>query len=326
MKLLFCYLKRHVTLIAAFLIAAGMFAAVFSLYDLPAEAVGYAAALTLFLFLAIGSIRLAAFYRRHRALAELAKRVDIELTGLPSPSSLIEEDYQALLRTLHKSKSALASALAAKQAETEEYYTLWAHQVKTPIAAMRLMLGGSDHDAQLDAELFKIEQYVEMVLNYVRAESDETDYVLRRVGVDDLVRQSLRKYARAFVLTKTRLSFRETGIIALSDEKWLAFAFEQVLSNALKYAAGGEVQIYAEGASLVVADDGMGISPEDLPRVFEKGYTGYNGRVDKRSTGIGLYLTKRVLDRLGHAIAISSRPNRGTQVAIDLSRKEGAYE
>ncbi len=326
MKLVFRYLKRHVALIAAMFLAMGVFAAVFSLYSLPMEAVWYASAITLFCFLTLGAIRFASFLRRHRALVEMERRVDIGLAGLPSPSSLIEEDYQKLLRILYESKFALASALAEKQAQTEEYYTLWAHQVKTPIAAMRLMLGASDADALLDAELFKIEQYVEMVLSYVRAESEQTDYVLRRAELDALIRQSLRKYARVFVLSKTKLNFHETGLTVLTDEKWLAFAIEQVLSNSLKYAAGGEISIYAESETLILSDDGIGIAPEDLPRVFEKGYTGYNGRADKRSTGIGLYLTKRMLTKLGHGISIQSAPGHGTAVSIDLSHKETTYE
>lgn len=325
-KLLLSYLKRHTTLILALLSAGAVYTAVFSLYDLPTEAVVYAGAITAVIFFTLGIIRFCSFYRRHRALLDLQRRIDIELTGLPHPSSILETDYQELLETLFNSKRALASALADKQAQTEEYYTLWAHQVKTPIAAMRLMLGNSDRDAQLDAELFKIEQYVEMVLNYVRAESDQTDYVLRRVNLDELLRQSLRKFARAFVLTKTRLIFRETGLTPLTDEKWLAFCIEQILSNSLKYAAGGTITISAAGETLFIEDTGIGIAPEDLPRIFEKGYTGYNGRADKRSTGIGLYLTKKVLDRLGHGITAASAPGHGTKVAIDLSQRKTLFE
>ncbi|HOG00170.1 MAG TPA: sensor histidine kinase [Clostridia bacterium] len=325
-RLLLSYLRRHTALIFAFFMGAGIFAAVFSLYDLPEEAVAYASALTAAVFLTLGGIRFSVFCARHRALLALNKRIDVELSGLPQPSSLLEAEYQRLLRALFESKRALASALAEKQAQTEEYYALWAHQVKTPIAAMRLMLGASDHDAQLDAELFKIEQYVEMALGYVRAQSDQTDYVLNRAALDEIIRASLRKYARAFVLSKTRLSFRETNLRVLTDEKWLAFCLEQILSNALKYAPGGEIGVYAEGETLVVSDTGIGIAPEDLPRVFEKGYTGYNGRVDMRATGIGLYLVKTVLGRLGHGISIESAPDCGTKVVISLGRDETAFE
>ena len=108
----------------------------------------------------------------------------------------------------------------------------------------------------------------------------------------------------------------------LTDEKWLAFVFEQLLSNALKYTpSGGRIRVYGDGDTLVIADTGIGIQPEDLPRVFENGFTGFNGREDKKSTGIGLYLCRQVLDRLNHNISIASRPGEGTLVRLDLSRQ-----
>ena len=113
----------------------------------------------------------------------------------------------------------------------------------------------------------------------------------------------------------------------LTDGKWLSFVVEQVLSNALKYTpAGGRIRIYGDGETLVIADSGIGIRPEDLPRVFEKGFTGYNGREDKKSTGIGLYLCRRVMDRLNHGISIVSRPGQGTLVRLDLSRGRRVVE
>ena len=142
-----------------------------------------------------------------------------------------------------------------------------------------------------------------------------------------LLRQAVRKFARMFILKKITLDFRETGRTVLTDGKWLSFVVEQVLSNALKYTpAGGRIRIYGDGETLVIADSGIGIRPEDLPRVFEKGFTGYNGREDKKSTGIGLYLCRRVMDRLNHGISIVSRPGQGTLVRLDLSRGRRVVE
>jgi hypothetical protein len=173
----------------------------------------------------------------------------------------------------------------------------------------------------------KIEQYVEMVLGYLRLGSESTDYVFRDCGLDALLRQSVRKYARLFILKKISLDFQETGKTVLTDEKWLCFVIEQLLSNAVKYTPeGGRVRIYGDGDTLVIADSGIGIRPEDLPRVFEKGFTGFNGREDKKSTGIGLYLCRQVLDRLGHDISIASRPGQGTLVRLDLSRDRKKVE
>ena len=173
----------------------------------------------------------------------------------------------------------------------------------------------------------KIEQYVEMVLGYLRLGSSSTDYVLRNCDLDKLLRQSIRKYARLFILKKIALDFQETGRTVLTDEKWLSFVVEQLLSNAVKYTPeGGLVRVYGDGETLVIADSGIGIRPEDLPRVFEKGFTGFNGREDKKSTGIGLCLCRQVLDRLNHDISIASRPGQGTLVRLDLSRDRKRVE
>ena len=325
MKLIFSYLKRHTALIAALAAATAIFALVFSLYGLPTEPVAYASALTIAVYAALGAVRFSSFKRKHAKLIELERSIETELGKLPPPSSLVEEDYQRLLASLDASKRSLATELGRRAADTEEYYTLWAHQIKTPIAAIRLLLEESPEDAQLSAELFKIEQYVDMVLNFVRAEGGE-DIVLRRCNIDDIVRGCVRKYARLFVLSRLKLDFSPTGLVALTDEKWLAFSIEQIISNSLKYTRSGGISIYAEGEALVIADTGIGIAPEDLPRVFDKGYTGYNGRADKKSTGIGLYLTKLILNRLGHGITMTSAVGEGTTVRIELSSYDARYE
>lgn len=216
------------------------------------------------------------------------------------------------------------SRFLRRHRELTDYYSLWVHQIKTPIAAMDLLLQEDDspHRGELEMELLKIGQYVEMVLSYLRLDSDSTDYVLREYPLDDILRQAVRKFAKMFILKKITLDFQETGKTVLTDEKWLLFVVEQVLSNALKYTpAGGTIRIYGDGATVVIADNGIGIREEDQARVFEKGFTGYNGRADKKSTGIGLYLCRQVMDRLNHGISLTSRPGQGTLVRLDLSRE-----
>ena len=195
---------------------------------------------------------------------------------------------------------------------------------KTPIAAMHLLLQGDDTERgrELSAELFKIEQYVEMVLQYLRLGSDTTDYLIREVPLEQIVRQAVRKYAQLFIHSRVSLDLQPLSLRVLTDEKWLGFVVEQVLSNAVKYARGGTVRIFAQGDTLVIQDNGIGIAPEDLPRVFENGYTGCNGRTDKRSTGIGLYLCRQICDRLGHRISLSSQVGKGTEVRIELGRSD----
>jgi len=309
--MLTAYLKRQWKLLLLLAGAVAVFAAVFALYSLPVEAVAYAGLLCLMLGLVLFALGYSAFLRRHRELEGLLRKVHESVLPLPPPRGVLEADYQALLEDM------------------TDYYTLWAHQIKTPIAAARLLLQ-EDPGAvgtEVEVELLKIEQYVDMVLGYLRLDSESTDYVLRDTDLDGLLRQAVRKFARMFILKKITLDFRETGRTVLTDGKWLSFVVEQVLSNALKYTpAGGRIRIYGDGETLVIADSGIGIRPEDLPRVFEKGFTGYNGREDKKSTGIGLYLCRRVMDRLNHGISIVSRPGQGTLVRLDLSRGRRVVE
>ena len=212
-----------------------------------------------------------------------------------------------------------------------DYYTLWAHQIKTPIAAARLLLQAEPAPSrtELEVELFRIEQYVQMVLGYLRLDSDSSDYVLRRYDLDAILRSCVRKYARLFILKRIELELDETHAKVLTDEKWLTFVIGQLLSNALKYTPEqGRISVTWADATqtLTIGDTGIGIRPEDLPRVFEKGFTGHNGREQKKSTGIGLYLCRRVLGKLGHTIAITSTPGQGTQVQIGLAAAEQVVE
>lgn len=326
MRVLGAYLSRHWKLLLLLGGSLGICSAVFELYGLPLESVGYAFVLCFALGLVLFAAGYVQFLRRHRELERLLVQVHERVLPLPPPKGLLEEDYQALCQALAAERAALALEDRNRLQDMTDYYTLWAHQIKTPIAAMRLLLQ-EEPRPELEGELLKIEQYVEMVLGYLRLGSDSTDYVFRNCELDALVRQSVRKYARLFILKKISLDFQETGKTVLTDEKWLSFVIEQLLSNAVKYTPeGGRVRIYGDGETLVIADSGIGIRPEDLPRVFEKGFTGFNGREDKKSTGIGLYLCRQVLDRLNHGVSITSRPGQGTLVRLDLSRQNRGVE
>ena len=312
------YLKQHSIVILAVFIAIIIFIVVFSLYDLPLEAVLYAAVLTLFVFLVLGGLRFAAFYKKHRILTELQRKITTEIATLPHPASIIENDYHKLISILFEAKNTAALSSDRARSEMIDYYTLWAHQIKTPIAAISLLLQTSqnENEAALKEELFKIEQYVNMVLGYLRLDSDSSDYLIKEYPLDEIIRQSLRKYASSFIIKKLSVDFCPTNIRVLTDEKWLSFVIEQLFTNALKYTNEGIISIYADGNQLIIADTGIGIEAADLPRVFEKGFTGYNGREDKKSTGIGLYLCHRILKKLGHDIKIGSVLGEGTKVTI----------
>ena len=161
-----------------------------------------------------------------------------------------------------------------------------------------------------------------MALCYVRLDSETSDFVIRKYSLDKVVKQAVRKFSGQFIRRKIALVYEPTEADVLTDEKWLLFVVEQLISNALKYTKSGSVEITLKPEkTLSIRDTGIGISSEDLPRVFERGYTGNNGRADKKATGIGLYLCRRICKALGHEIEIRSDKD-GTEVLIDLYENE----
>ena len=328
MKTVFAWLKYRLWQIVLFSGLMLIFSTVVWLSGAGGVLAGYTALLSTALALLLALPELRRFALRHRQLSDALKSIRVSDEQLPPPENLIEEDYRQLIRALGEEKQRQASAMDLRMSDMQDYFTLWAHQIKTPIAAMRLILQTKPENSamEIEGELFRVEQYVEMVLNYLRLDSDSTDFVFRTCALDDIIRQCVRKYAKQFIRKRIRLEYEGTALQVLTDEKWLCFVIEQILSNALKYTSAGSIRIFTQGETLVIADTGMGIAPEDLPRVFEKGYTGYNGRTDKKATGIGLYLCKRILNRLGHEISISAQVGKGTRVSIDLSREETVLE
>ena len=242
----------------------------------------------------------------------------------PEKRTAADWDYQEVIGHLREEQSSLKNQLDMRYTDMMEYYTVWVHQIKTPIASMRLMLQNEDSDQarRLSEELSRIEQYVDMVLVYLRLDSESKDHVFRKCDLDQIVRGEVKKFARQFIRRKIGLRYEPLGCEVLTDEKWLVFVVEQILSNALKYTRRGKISVYEKkdgetgAVSLVIADTGIGIAAEDLPRVCEKGYTGYNGRSDKKASGIGLYLCRKILNKLSHAITLESRPGAGTKVYI----------
>ena len=272
---------------------------------------------------AAGAVMLILGYFPYARRVKLLREMDLRdsLEHLPSPRDPVEQQYQALLRQLFEAKEATDAEAKQRYEETLDYFTLWAHQIKTPISAMDLILQSRPDAGELKGELFKVQQYVSMALNYLRLGEGISDFVIREYPLDDILRTAVHSYAGQFIRAKVRLKYEPVEAQVLTDEKWLEFVVEQLLSNALKYAPGGTVTIsMASPGLLVIADDGIGIAPEDLPRIFEKGYTGLNGRQVRKTTGIGLYLCHEILTRLGHQITIESTPGQGTRVLLDLRR------
>lgn len=318
----FAWLRRRAFLISLLVLLGLIYTGIGILYDQPGEALWYAASLAALVIFCFGAVDYSRYLQRHHILSNLREEVTYTLEHLPRTSALIEEDYQELMRIVFEEKRAVISRSDAEMSDMVEYYTLWAHQIKTPISAMRLLLqSGSPETGDLQAELIKIEQYVDMVLSYLRLGSSTSDFVIRICPLDPIIRQSVRKFSRIFIMKKLSLHYEPCDISVLTDEKWLGFVLEQLLSNALKYTREGSITVSVEGRLLRISDTGIGIAPEDLPRVFDNGYTGYNGRANKKATGIGLHLCREICRRLGHTISIASEVGRGTTVTLDLTRE-----
>lgn len=316
------YIKQNIKVIFLFIVFALVFGIVFSLYDLEIEAIYYSVMLCSFIGLIYICINFINYYKKHIQLYKLQNEISISLENLPSPKTLMEEDYTNLILTLNKEYKTYISKSDIAKSDMIDYYTMWVHQIKTPISALKLLIQTSESEisSDLSSELFKIEQYVEMVLSYIRLGSNENDFVIKEYDLDNIVRQAIRKYAPLFIRKKINLDFQPTTYKVLTDEKWLVFVIEQLLSNAIKYTNKGKISIYPlEDKKLVIEDTGIGISQEDIPRIFDKGFTGYNGRTDKKATGLGLYLCKNILDKLSHKISIESEVGVKTKVILDLS-------
>lgn len=301
-----------------------VFGIVFGLYHLPLKAVAYPGALCGCVLLGAGLRDYLHQRRKHQALSALNSLVDIQVDRLPLAETTVEEDYQHLLRLCSQEHSLYAAQAQRRYQDMMDYYTVWAHQIKTPIAAMRLHLQQEDTQLSrmLTSEVLRVEQYADMVLAYLRLDADSTDYVIHSCDLDEIIRKALKRFAGEFIARRLKVSYQPLNITVISDEKWLLFVVEQVLSNALKYTPAGGVTItMEEPKTLCIADTGMGIAPEDLPRIFEQGYTGAAGRRDTRASGIGLYLCRRICANLGHGISAESALGKGTAIRIDLRQR-----
>lgn len=298
-----------------------VFIIVLLLYSVSIDAILYALILSMFFWI----IFIFYFYfktkAKHETLTRIMDQDNFIFDQLNVPSNFIEKDYYTIIEKIVKENLTNQTNASNKYNNLQDITTIWAHQIKTPISAMRLLLqtDESKDNHEISDELFEIEKYVEMLLGYYRINSETNDFVIRKINCEPIIRSVIRQYAKYFIRKKLLIEVSDIDVMVISDEKWLGFVIEQIISNAIKYTHEGKIRISFENrTTLVIEDTGIGIQEEDLPRIFEKGYTGYNGRNDKKSTGLGLYLCKNILNKLGHTIKIESSLNKGTMVKINL--------
>ena len=361
MRLLISYLKEKLPVVGVYAVMLVIFCILFWLKEVPFDVIEYGAELSAIWLLFVGALNFWFYRKRYQSLLDLSAALPHELKEFPDPKSRIEAEYQEITETIFAWREMLENEVLLSKKDASDYYSLWVHQIKTPISAMHLLIQSFEEQAmefeehaeetldflnEMKMKIFQTEEYVGMVLSYLRMEDMGNDLKFQWYPIGDIVRQAVRKYSQIFILKKIHLNFQDSRQMVLTDEKWLLFVIEQVLSNALKYTSSDEIRplkaqgmgsldgdtekgcisIYIKGTELVVEDTGIGIAPEDLPRIFERGFTGYNGREHQKSTGIGLYLCKTIIQKLGHSIRAESRVGVGTKIYISLEREDVKFE
>ena len=324
MEILKSYLKKNTKIYVLFVVFIAIFFFMFYLYNLPLETLIYTGSLCFLAGLIGNAMDFINYRKSYKKLKFLEKNIINDREDLPKSLDIRIDYYHKIIEKLYRELENEIQKNKQKNTDMVDYYSMWVHQIKTPIAAMNFLLDNEEVDQKnLQQELFKIERYVEMVLTYIRLDSTSSDYVITKINLDEVVKDSVKKYATIFINKKIKLNYVSHETMVISDKKWLSFAFEQILGNSVKYSStGGEITIETYENRLVIEDKGIGIKEEDLPRIFEKGFTGFNGRYEKKSSGLGLYLCKKTLDKLGHHIEISSKVGEGTRVEITFPKED----
>ena len=246
-----------------------------------------------------------------------------------TPLSPLEFYLDQTLKNARENQMNQTEEECKRYTDLMDYYTLWVHQIKTPIAASQLLVQDvTDRNIRslLEQEIFKIDAYTHLVLQYLRLENFHDDLQLKQVALEHLVKEVVRKYSLFFIQKGLTIKLDDLDVKVISDEKWLLVIIEQVLSNSLKYTKSGGIEVYFKDNTLYLKDSGIGIKDSDILRVFERGFSGYNGRLTQQSSGLGLYLSKKIADQLGHDISISSQVGQGTTVSIHFQKKKLAID
>lgn len=228
------------------------------------------------------------------------------------------------MKVVNKSMNDYVNSYKITQKEYKEYVEMWVHEIKTPLAAAKLIISNNPNEVtqSIQEEIEKVETYVEQALFYARSTSVEKDYAIKEMNLAPTISKVVRKHSKTFIYEKIKITLIDLDKTIYSDSKWLEFIFDQIITNALKYtpSESGEIKIYTTQESQMTyvhfQDNGIGISSADLPRIFERGFTGSNGRCNEKATGMGLYLCKTLCDKLYLHISASSTLHKGTTITI----------
>ncbi|AFA47542.1 sensor histidine kinase [Acetobacterium woodii] len=277
------------------------------------------------IYLAVDFILKNKYYQR---LKKISDREGLDwVNSLPAPISSEQRIYNELLQKQYLAINKKLNEYQTKGIENREFITMWVHEIKTPIAVEKLIIENSlDHPSEevlysIMDEIDKIEDFVQMTLFYSRTDDFAQDYLINRINLKKVVNEGIKREFSSITNKKLKLQLKNLDWQIDSDEKWLGFMVKQILDNAIKYSVtDGEISIYGEAHEaeviLIIEDEGAGIKEEDIRRVFDKNFTGSNGRKSVTATGMGLYLSQKIARKLGHRITISSDSGKGTKVII----------
>lgn len=285
--------------------------------------------LVVWLFIATSYIHVR-FYYRNRYFKEILLQLEsldkkyLIAEVIQPPELSADRIYYGILKAANKSMMEQVSLSVRERKEYKEYIEQWIHDVKTPIAAMRLICENnkSDITRKLMAELEKISHFTDQALYYARSENVEKDYLIKEVTLSDMVHAAIAENKQLLLQNHTSIQVENCEYTVYTDEKWIGFILNQLIVNAVKYSNKNSSLVFRARSeqgkvSLFICDNGFGISESDLPRIFDKGFTGENGRTNgKNSTGIGLYLCKRLCDKLGIGISVRSKQDQGTTMEL----------
>ena len=263
-------------------------------------------------------------YFKYKKHLEIVKNININNIDDIYPSNLIEDEYLKKISycMIENKKNTVLRNNDLDQ--LKEDYTIWIHQAKTPIAALSLIIDSVELEEKSDMkqELFKINQYTDMALTNIRLQDIHKDLEIREHDLYELVKSTIKKYALYFNYKGNVLKLEEFSKKIVTDEKWFIYGLDQIISNAVKYTKNGEVSISLKENYLIIEDTGIGIREEDIPKLFTRGFTGYTGRIEKKATGLGLYMSKKILTTLGSSIKLESIAGKGTKVYIKIPEDE----
>jgi len=330
------YLKNHIGTMVAVLVSLLVLALVCWVYNFSLMPVVLSVAILILIGGIAGILGCRNYARKHTFLsqgmdfpqgiaAEFCDK-DEGLGSVEEKIDLIEKDYRDLVVKLSDEVSKVKEENALSYNAMLDYYTMWVHQIKTPISALSLIIQNMEDQetaSRLRSQLIHVENYADMALNYLRLGSESNDLHFAKVKVDDVIRSEIKRAMTMFMTQGLSVDFNPSDLEVSTDKKWLGFIVGQLISNAIKYQKKGTVHFYgdAENRTITIEDEGIGIAKEDLPRIFEKGYTGYNGHNEKKSTGLGLYLVKKAADMISAEVSFDSEVGKGTKVTIRFGNK-----